>query len=1026
MGAAEEPVLNRTEQRMSRIRRLIPLCVLIAICVVPRFVELPPLPMEMPPVQELEIDGLKFNLQVDSQPAVEPQKAEFFTLLILFVITFVLSELLKPKPKIENARPAGLGDFKFPTATEGRPVPIIWGTVRQDGPNVVWYGDLRSVPITEKVKTGLFSSKKITKGYRYYLGVQAALCRGGTTPVGEILRIWVGDKLLWSGSVTADGTAIDINQPAFFGGDDQGQGGMVGTFRFHSGSMSQTANAYLSAGRQVVSGATPKYTGTCYVVWEGGYLGNSENIKQWAFELRRIPNGLGLGTPSVNGGNDANPMNVIFEILTNTEWGLGQPSADIDTTDFTNAANTLRTEGNGFSLLLDSKIEAQELLKQVEQQIDGVVFMDRTTGKWRINLARGGYTLSTKRAINNANILEVRNYSRGAWADTTNNVLIKFNNRALEYKETYAGAQDMANVKTQGNRIVSVEAFYPGVKDATLANVIAWRYLRTLSYPLVRAEVVTNRVLWDHNVGDVVRWTNTELGFTDLPMRITKIDLGKIEEGQITVTLVQDIFVFDVGVFAAPGATQWVPPPQTVVAIPTADSVVFEAPRKFCALDVETPGVVNRIWAGARYQNDAATLLDIASRPNSGSYTDAGDIAGFLVAGELAANLAASGTQGSIAFNVDPDLDSLALLAAAMEATATAEDCGTRLANIVLIDNEFFVFRTVTTGGGQLQLSSGYRGVLDSAPAAHAANARVWILFGNLTERVFDPTSLQNIKLLPRSATQALSEGSATAINVQMANRADCPYPPVSLTFNSTLWPTGNVDLDNPNTGGPGTTLDDRGIAVGFVRRDFRNTNETNAVVSEASLPPDFPAANTTEYAVEVRNDPAGTNTLLFTTPYQSTQPVEISRTRILRFTSGTVPSTLRMIVRTRHTVNGNVRAAIQNPQWDFNTVSALLSGDTNMGVRGFNATSAAHVAASTGTYTLNIGSAFGTGNVQVSINGGAFATVIAAGNTTGTFSATAGDSLTVRHTENSSTDSQKFMEMTFGGTSVAYCIFTY
>ena len=656
----------------------------------------------------------------------QPQQAEFFTLLILAVVFFVLSEFLKPKPKIENARPAGLGDFKFPTATEGRPVPIIWGTVKQEGPNVVWYGDLRSVPIVEKVKTGLFSSKKVTKGYRYYLGVQAALCLGGTTPVGNILRIWVGDKLLWSGNVTADGTAIDINDPGFLGGDDQGAGGMIGTFRFHSGSMTQTANAYLAAGRQTVGGVTPKYTGTCYVVWEGGYLGNSENVKPWSFELRRIPNGLGLGTPSVNGGNDANPMNVIYEILTNTEWGLGQPASDIDTADFTTAANTLRTEGNGFSFLLDNKIEANELLRQIEQQIDGVVFMDRTTGKWRINLARGGYTLSAKRALNATNVLKVNNFSRGAWSDTTNNVLIKFNNRALEYKETYAGAQDMANVKVQGNRIVSIESTYPGVKDATLANIIAWRYLRTLSYPLARAELVVNRSLWDHYEGDVVRWTDPDLGFTDLPMRITKLDLGRLEEGEITVTLVQDIFVFDTGVFAAPGNTNWVPPPQTVVAIPTADSVVFEAPKKFVTLDPESPGVLDRIWAGARYQNDAAALMDIATRPNSGSYTDAGDIAGFLVQGELAAALTEAGTQGSISFNVNATPDSLALLEAAMEASVTQEDCGTRLANLVFIGSgatgEFFSFKTVGTGGGQLQLSGGYRGFMDTAPQAWAIN----------------------------------------------------------------------------------------------------------------------------------------------------------------------------------------------------------------------------------------------------------------------------------------------------------------
>src|SRR5262249_40596648 len=158
--------------------------------------------------------------------------AEFITLLILFVVTLVLSELLKPKPKVEDAKPAGLGDFKFPTATEGRPVPVIWGTVKQEGPNVVWYGDLRQDPIIEKIKTGLFAYKKFTKAYTYYLGVQMALCRGGTTPVSAMYRIWVGDAVLWTGTANSDGQAIDIQERDFLGGDDLGQGGIVGTLRF--------------------------------------------------------------------------------------------------------------------------------------------------------------------------------------------------------------------------------------------------------------------------------------------------------------------------------------------------------------------------------------------------------------------------------------------------------------------------------------------------------------------------------------------------------------------------------------------------------------------------------------------------------------------------------------------------------------------------------------------------------------------------------------------------------------------------
>src|SRR5690606_14657803 len=133
-------------------------------------------------------------------------------------------------------------------------------------------------------------------------------------------------------------------------------------------------------------------------------------------------------------------------------------------------AETLYDEGNGFSFLLDNKIEVQELLRLIEQQIDGVVYLDRTTGKWRINLARGGYTLGDQTALTPANVLEINQFSRGSWADTSNNVLVKFDNRALEYKETYAAAQDMANVKIQGNKVVSVEVTYPGVKDGDLAN----------------------------------------------------------------------------------------------------------------------------------------------------------------------------------------------------------------------------------------------------------------------------------------------------------------------------------------------------------------------------------------------------------------------------------------------------------------------------------------------------------------------------------------------------------------------------
>lgn len=67
------------------------------------------------------------------------------TAIVLIVAALIVSHALAPK--VQPQPPAALEDFSAPTAEEGRAVPVIFGTVWITGPNVVWYGDLRSTPI---------------------------------------------------------------------------------------------------------------------------------------------------------------------------------------------------------------------------------------------------------------------------------------------------------------------------------------------------------------------------------------------------------------------------------------------------------------------------------------------------------------------------------------------------------------------------------------------------------------------------------------------------------------------------------------------------------------------------------------------------------------------------------------------------------------------------------------------------------------------------------------------------------------
>lgn len=68
--------------------------------------------------------------------------------IAILLATTALSMALAPKPP--KPMPALLQDFDVPTAEEGRPIPVVFGTVTITGPNVVWYGDLGTKAIKKK------------------------------------------------------------------------------------------------------------------------------------------------------------------------------------------------------------------------------------------------------------------------------------------------------------------------------------------------------------------------------------------------------------------------------------------------------------------------------------------------------------------------------------------------------------------------------------------------------------------------------------------------------------------------------------------------------------------------------------------------------------------------------------------------------------------------------------------------------------------------------------------------------------
>lgn len=64
------------------------------------------------------------------------------------VVSFVASYAMMPKP--QDQPPPAIGEVDAPTAEDGREIPVLFGTRDLEGPNVVWYGDIRVVPLKKK------------------------------------------------------------------------------------------------------------------------------------------------------------------------------------------------------------------------------------------------------------------------------------------------------------------------------------------------------------------------------------------------------------------------------------------------------------------------------------------------------------------------------------------------------------------------------------------------------------------------------------------------------------------------------------------------------------------------------------------------------------------------------------------------------------------------------------------------------------------------------------------------------------
>lgn len=791
----------------------------------------------------------------------------FIFLLLIFVATTVISMLMRPKNNGPQA--SSLGDFQFPTAEEGRAIPVIFGTVKIGGGNTVWWGALRLEAI--KQKSGFFSH--ITVGYKYYIGVQYVLCQG---EVDALISIECDAKVLtYSSDSGSDPRNVYVNDGNIFGGTPTGQGGLEGPISFYRGTQTQNGDPYLSKKQTAttlqesgtppafsgsgngglsfvspgngsldevititalasfytadstqpyfnarefsvvgsISGPisdslgnskafegfafgspqinftitggsidftagdhwtittlksrqSPNYRGICYAVLKDFYVGVSSSPRAMNFVVRRCPDPFAMGSSFANLGGDANGAFAVYDLLTNSRYGLGILPGRIDETAFRYAATLLKNEGLGVSMLFDSQQTGDQLIGEILRHIDGVLYVDLQTGLWTIKLARGDYDPTMIDELTVDDIEKVQ-YARASWEETSNQVTLSYIDRGSDFNTRTVKAEDNGNIAISGE-VRTENVTFNGLSNGAAAALVASRCLKGFTYPLSKITITVNRKAWGYRIGGVFKLTWSPLGLVGEVFRIIRIGYGEVAAGKITIDAVEDIFGLNFTVYDPPPSSGWINP----TGAPTAPAFqrLVEVPLQLAATSaIYVMALVSRA--------EGTDHKYLVYQPVASLDTKTNEVTSFAPIGLLLGKyLAATSAFDTTGLTLQVNGIDLNLL---VNTDAGGVNFGT---NLALIEDELISWETSTLNSdGTVTLAGILRGVMDTVPADHPSGALVVFVTdgsGLTQDAPYGSDQTVQAKILPENNSGIFPLGSASYISTVTRSRTLRPYPP--------------------------------------------------------------------------------------------------------------------------------------------------------------------------------------------------------------------------------------------------------
>jgi hypothetical protein len=293
-------------------------------------------------------------------------------------------------------------------------------------------------------------------------------------------------------------------------------------------------------------------------LWQGGamVMCRRQGSDQWMLEgtLGSPAGDSSTSMPPVNA--DMNPIHIIRECMTNSEWGRGLPDSIIGPS-YTVAANTIYKERLGLSMLWTSEMAINDFILEVIRHIDAVRYEDPETGLQEIKLIRPDYDVATLPVLSPSNCT-LEQLTEPTLYDLVNQITVNFWNRDTG-EDSAIAAQDTASINMTGT-INNQTMEYSGICRTDVALAVAQRDLARYSKPFRQGRLIVNRKVANLKPGDPFILTWPERGVDRLVCRAAmRSDNGELD-GQLGIEFGEDIFSQSYNIASVPPPSGWEDP----------------------------------------------------------------------------------------------------------------------------------------------------------------------------------------------------------------------------------------------------------------------------------------------------------------------------------------------------------------------------------------------------------------------------------------------------------------------------------